>query len=294
MSDSQIITVDRRQAPQLKRSFLLLDEQQALGTGPEIAVGLGFAFAFFLHAVGASGAEVIQVEAKDEQTGAWALFRELRISEVGDSDQLIEALSSVSRIRARVTTYVSGLITLSAEVLAVSPGLAAPGLPDWSQVANKPGTFPPSAHNHAWSEVSGKPDLALTETVEGLRVQVPRRRSDVAGQVGGLAGKLDALPSHGAQALQIGSIIEYFDAGANCFVTCQLRAGEEAQAAPWVVRPVDYPEAPAKAVWHLIAVRRPGAICIWNPDTAKFHQLMAVGASGAVTFDIDQVGFSLT
>lgn len=294
MSDTQIIEVDRRQAPQLKRSFLLLYEQQAVGIGPMLSVGLGFAFAFFLHAEGASGAEVVQVEAQDPETGAWALFREFRISAAGDSDQMFEALSSVTRIRARVTTYVSGVITLSAEVLAISSSVSSPATPNWDQVTNKPGTFPPAAHNHAWTEVTGKPDLALTSTVDDLRVQVPRRRIDIAGQVGGVAGKLDALASHGAGAVQLGSILEYFDDLANCIVTCQLRAGEDLQNAPWVVRPSDFAGAATKAVWQLLSVRRPGALCVWNPDTGKFHQVMAVGLAGAVTLDLDQNGFSLT
>lgn len=32
--------------------------------------------------------------------------------------------------------------------------------PDWNDVRNKPSTFPPSAHNHDWTQVTNKPDVA--------------------------------------------------------------------------------------------------------------------------------------
>ena len=38
----------------------------------------------------------------------------------------------------------------------------------WETVTGKPGSFPPSTHSHAWTEVTGPPDFALSTSVTAM------------------------------------------------------------------------------------------------------------------------------
>jgi hypothetical protein len=113
-----------KSAPQLKKSVTLLSGATNGNYGPAQNVGFGFVFSLFVKANGATGTNSVVVEARDEANN-WAVWKTVPIS-AGDSTVLLEAISSVSVIRARVSPYAGGSYDVRCDVLnvATETGLA--------------------------------------------------------------------------------------------------------------------------------------------------------------------------
>ena len=108
------------------------------------------------------------------------------------------------------------------------------------------------------------------------------------------AAPLTDLLTAGEGAYEVGAVVEYFDTDAGVTVRYRLTASTAATATPWQVRAGDFHVSSNPRVWALIDVRKPGAACLWNANTSKFHYAIAYGSAGAVGMDLDQTGFSLT
>lgn len=160
--NSQRVEINRRNSPQIKRSFTLLNAVTDGNYGPAVNVGHGFAFAIFVKRAGATGTNRLIIEARDENNN-WATWKDISVP-TGTGTELVEAISAVSAVRAKMSPYGGGTFTVSVEVLnvkAIEAG-AVPGTIDWSNLTNKPATFTPAAHTHAGSEVS-----AATASAQG-------------------------------------------------------------------------------------------------------------------------------
>lgn len=107
-----------KSSPQLKKSIVLLAAATNANYGAAQNVGYGFAFAIFVKATGATGSNSVVIEARDEANN-WAVWKTINVS-TGDSSVLVEALSSVSVIRARVSPYAGGTFDVRCEVLNVA------------------------------------------------------------------------------------------------------------------------------------------------------------------------------
>lgn len=105
-------------------------------------------------------------------------------------------------------------------------------------------------------------------------------RYDLTGLTGGAATDLDGLSEDTLAALSNGAVVELFFTG-SISARFRLRAmvGTEAESAPWIV----IADNDTTRVWECIGVFKQGAPCAWNPDTSKFHQLLASGTGTAIS-----------
>jgi hypothetical protein len=106
-----------KSAPQLKKSVVLLTGATNSDYGPAQNVGYGFAFAIFVKTTGATGSNSVVIEARDDANN-WAVWKTIPVS-TGDSSVLVEDVSSVSVIRARVSPYAGGSFDVRCDVLNV-------------------------------------------------------------------------------------------------------------------------------------------------------------------------------
>ena len=97
-----------------------------------------------------------------------------------------------------------------------------------------------------------------------------------------LAG-LAALSAGALAALQNGAVIRLFFSG-SIVADYRLRAngGAETQSAPWRILATNA----TLRLWELIGVQKQGVPCAWNPDTVKFHQILASGTGTAATISL--------
>lgn len=104
-------------------------------------------------------------------------------------------------------------------------------------------------------------------------------RHDLTGLTGGASTDLDGLSVETLSALSNGAVVELFFTG-SISARFRLRAmvGTEAEDAPWLI----IADNDTDRVWELIGVQKQGAPCAWNPDTEKFHQVLASGTGTAV------------
>lgn len=156
------VEINRRNSPQIKRSFALLTAATSNAYGPAVNVGHGFAFAIFVKGTGATGTNRIIIEARNE-ANVWATWKDIAVA-TGNTTQLVEAISAVSAIRAKVTPYGGGSFDVTVDVLnvkAIEQG-ATPATIDWSNLTNKPATFTPAAHTHAASEITDSTAVGRT------------------------------------------------------------------------------------------------------------------------------------
>ncbi|MBC7367559.1 MAG: hypothetical protein H7343_12260 [Undibacterium sp.] len=105
-------------------------------------------------------------------------------------------------------------------------------------------------------------------------------RYDLTALAGTAATALAGLPAGTLTGLQNGAGVRLFFTGSIC-ADFRLRAntGAETQSAPWRILALNA----TLRLWELIAVTKQGVPCVWNPDTVKFHQLLASGTGTAVT-----------
>jgi hypothetical protein len=104
-------------------------------------------------------------------------------------------------------------------------------------------------------------------------------RYDLTGLTGGSAVKLDGLPAETLEQLANGAIVRLFFAG-SIVADYRLRAnGADAESAPWRI----VCDNDTSRLWELILVTKEGVSCVWNPDTSKFHQLLAGGTGEAIS-----------
>lgn len=81
---------------------------------------------------------------------------------------------------------------------------------------------------------------------------------------------------------------------ANDVVALFIRKASTAnQSVPFVVRPYDYDATNNAYQWILDRVTKGAQPCVWNTNTNAFHYEAAIGNTNAVSYAIDQTGFSL-
>jgi hypothetical protein len=166
MPDIQEVTINRRNSPQLKRSFTLLNAVESGDYGPAINVGHGFAFFFYVKATNVTGTNRVIIETRDSQNN-WATWKDILVPTGNPAVIPVEAIAAVNTIRAKVAPYEGGTFTVTLDVLnvkAIEAG-ATPATIDWSALTNKPATFSPSTHTHDFSEVTGALFGAGTATI---------------------------------------------------------------------------------------------------------------------------------
>lgn len=204
-------------------------------------------------------------------------------------------------LSARVATYdaLAGLAILRflpADTAELDP-FAAPEwqvratLADGRVLAHEehsgPIVFPPLVGRLGVSD----PPNAYLEPIVNMSPYV----SSITGLTGGTAAKLDGLSASALAGMPNATQIDLFFAGS---IAARYRIRDRGAS----------PEVPAAAGgffihcdndaargWELVSVQKDGVPCVWNPDTARWHQLLAYGAGAAVAVSIMQGadGFSL-
>lgn len=112
-------------------------------------------------------------------------------------------------------------------------------------------------------------------------------RYDITALTGGTPSKLDGFDITGLKQGKARVALYFAD---DVLAIYRLAdKGAETQSLPWRIISM----SDANYIWRLECVMKQGVPCVWNPTTAKFHQVMADGSSGAVALEVDQSGFSL-
>lgn len=132
------VDIRRYNAPQNKRDVTLLANAAAVTTGAAFNVGAGYSFTFFLRGVGLTGTNVVVIQAQAPD-GSWYDWKTYSL-DTGNPLKIVEALSAVRMIRAKVSVYTAGTITVSAIIVNHSAlvEMQDPVSVDWSQITNVP------------------------------------------------------------------------------------------------------------------------------------------------------------